>query len=190
MIFCIIGKSATGKDSIYRKIISNDKSLKPITTYTTRPKRDGERDSIEYAFVNEKELLDKKNKIIEKRVYHTVFGDWYYATIDDGNIKDDFNYIVIGTLESYKSFINYFGKNKVIPIYIEVEENLRYERAKKRESEQKIPKYDEMERRIKADNIDFSEENIKQLGIDVRFKNDDIDKCVDRIHKYIESKKC
>ena len=42
-IFCLMGKSSSGKDTIFKEI-SNIKELKlnPIVLYTTRPKRTNE----------------------------------------------------------------------------------------------------------------------------------------------------
>ena len=48
-IFCVMGKSATGKDTIFQKLL--DKlDLKRIIPYTTRPIRDGEVSGREYHF--------------------------------------------------------------------------------------------------------------------------------------------
>ena len=189
MIFYIMGKSASGKDSLYKKLLSTDLNLNRVAIYTTRPKRDGEAEGIEYHFVDEKFLNDRKDKIIEKRVYHTVFGDWYYATIDDGKIEKNKNYVVIGTLESYNIIKKYYGKESVLPIYLEVSNDIRRKRAIDRENMQKVPKLDEMERRFKADEIDFSEDNIKNAEIEKRYINDDFDKCfkevVDDIKKFV-----
>ena len=181
MIFYIMGKSASGKDSLYKRLLSSDLNLNRVAIYTTRPKRDGEKENIEYHFIDEKFLDDNKDKIIEKRVYHTVFGDWYYATIDDGNIENDKNYVVMGTLESYDSIKKYYGKDLVFPLYLEVDDDIRKRRAIDREKMQRVPKYDEMERRFKADEIDFSEENIKKAEINKRYINNDFDKCFEEI---------
>ena len=181
MIFYIIGKSASGKDSLYKRLLSSDLNLNRLIVYTTRPKRDGEKENIEYHFIDEKFLDDNKNKIIEKRVYNTVFGDWYYATLDDGKIEEGKNYVAIGTLESYNSIKKYFGHELVFPIYLEVSDDIRRKRAIDREYMQKVPKLDEMERRFKADEIDFSEDNIKKADIKKRYINDNFDKCFEEI---------
>ena len=81
----------------------------------------------------------------------------------------------------------YFGKECLVPIYIEVNDGLRLERALKREQSQDEPKYAEMCRRFLADQEDFSEEKIDESGIAIRFENDDLDKCVEKIIKYIKS---
>jgi len=181
MIFYIMGKSASGKDSLYKKLLASNLGLNRVAIYTTRPKRDGEQEGMEYHFVDKKFLDDNKDKIIETRVYHTVFGEWYYATLDDGKIKNDANYVVIGTLESYNSIKKYYGKDSIFPIYLEVSNDVRKQRALDRENMQKVPKIDEMERRFKADEIDFSEENIRNAEIEKRYVNDDFDKCFEEV---------
>lgn len=190
MIFCLIGKSATGKDSIFTKLLSLDNSLLKILVYTTRPKRDNENLNVEYNFVD-KSFLEKNNdKIIEERVYNTVYGEWIYATLDDGNIKKDKNYLIIATLESYDKIKKYFGEENVYPLYIELPYELRLERAKLREEKQMNPKYEEMHRRFLADENDFSEDKILSANIKKRYVNIDLDKCVNEIYKDILEHKC
>ena len=175
MIFSIMGKSASGKDSIYKKILSqNNIGLKKIVLYTTRPMRKGEIDGIEYHFVDKKYLDAHKDIIIEERVYKTVYGDWYYATLDDGHIKKNENYLMVGTLVSYNNLKKYYGDKFVFPIYLEVDYDTRLKRAIDRENEEAIPKIAEMKRRFSADEIDFSEENIIASGIKRRYKNNHI----------------
>ncbi|MBR4314680.1 MAG: guanylate kinase, partial [Lachnospiraceae bacterium] len=80
-------------------------------------------------------------------------------------------------------------KDSVFPIYLEVSNDIRRKRAIDRENMQKVPKLDEMERRFKADEIDFSEDNIRNAEIEKRYINDDFDKCfkevVDDIKKFV-----
>lgn len=187
MIFYLMGKSASGKDSIYKMLKIKLDMLKEVAIYTTRPIRDNEIDGVEYNFVDIDFLEKNKDKVIEKRVYHTVFGDWYYATLDDGKIDKNDNYIMIGTLESYMKLRDYYGKEYLYPIYIEVDNETRKSRALAREMKQKKPSLDEMERRFKYDEIDFSEENIKKSDIKKRYENIDLEDCVEEILNDIKS---
>lgn len=189
-IFYLMGKSASGKDSIFKKIKEQVPELKTIVIYTTRPIREGETDGVEYYFADEKKLeeLEAQGKMIELRAYHTVHGVWKYFTADDGQFDGDENYIAIGTLESYEKMREYFGEEKILPLYVEVEDGLRLERAVAREKEQKNPKYEELCRRFLADSVDFSEENLNRLGITFRFSNVDMDKCVKEIVLCIREK--
>ena len=183
-IFIIMGNSSTGKDTIYKKIIEKKElNLKKIISYTTRPIRQNETNGVEYFFVDEDYMkeLEKSQKIIEHRAYNTIHGIWNYFTVDDGQINLDVSdYLLIGTLESFKQIKKYYGTN-VYPIYIEVEDGIRLKRALNREQKQKNPKYAELCRRYLADEEDFSEDNIKKAGIKKRYNNLDINICLHQI---------
>lgn len=189
-IFYLMGKSASGKDTIYKKIKEVMPVLKPIVIYTTRPIREGERDGREYFFVNEERLenLQEAGKVIELRAYDTVHGIWKYFTVDDGQFDGDDHYLAIGTLESYIQLRNYFGEERIVPIYVEVDDGLRLERALARERMQANPKYEEMCRRFLADASDFSEDNLRNAGITKRFHNIEMNQCVDEIVLGIQEK--
>ena len=180
-----MGKSASGKDSIYKKILEKAPGrFKTIVSYTTRPIRSGETEGVEYHFVSVPEFkaMDEADKVIEYRCYHTVHGDWYYFTANDGQINlDRFDYLLIMTPEGCKSLKKYFGDKAVVPIYIEVEAGLRLHRALERERSQQSPKYAELCRRFLADEEDFSEEHLAELGISKRYENDEIDLTADII---------
>ena len=82
---------------------------------------------------------------------------------------------------------DYYGEDRVCPIYVEVETGERLERAVKRERKQENPRYAELCRRFLADEEDFKEENIKKLNINKRFLNETLEDCVSEIKKYIYS---
>lgn len=187
-IFCLMGKSSTGKDTIGKELI-NSLDLKNIVLYTTRPIREGEINGREYYFISENELheLENSGKVIEKRVYNTIHGDWTYATIDSNIDLGHNNYITLNTLIGYEKLINYYDKDTVIPIYIWVDLNTRINRAFSREEKEPNPKYREICRRFIADEEDFSEYNLIKLGIfgENRFFNDNLNTCIQRIKKKI-----
>ena len=190
-IFCVMGKSATGKDTIYQKLLNESSlDLKRIIPYTTRPIREGEIEGREYHFCTEEDVqrLDIEGRIVELRAYNTVYGIWKYFTVDDGNIQlEKENYLLIGTLESYTKIRDYFGKEKVFPIYIEVEDGERLLRAISREKMQDTPKYEEMCRRFLADAKDFSEEKLLEAGIEKRFINVDLLDTLAKVETYIKT---
>lgn len=188
-IFYIMGKSSSGKDTIYKRLSARRSDMKRIIPYTTRPVREGETDGVEYFFVDQKRLNDlmDEGRVIEVRSYDTKCGIWTYFTADDGQINlDRHDYLVIGTLVSYRALRDYFGSDKLVPIYIEVEDGLRLYRALQRERKEKVPKYAEMCRRFLADSEDFSEDNLRKAGIERRFENLDLDACLEEINRYIE----
>lgn len=190
-IVYIMGKSSTGKDTIYRSILS-DKSikLKKIIPYTTRPIRLGEENGVQYYFTDEEGFakLCEEGKVIEHRSYDTCYGLWRYFTVNDESLDlDKNNYIIIGTLESYEKTAEYFGKDKILPVLIELDDGVRLQRALNREKKQKVPKYEEMCRRFLADSQDFCSENIKKAGITKSFYNDNLKHCTREIIQYIEN---
>lgn len=188
-IYCMMGKSSSGKDTLYKMLLANPSlSLKNIIPYTTRPVREGETDGVEYYFCSEERLreLTQAGKVIERRDYNTIHGLWSYFTVDDHQIQDeDQDYLLIGTLESYCKLRDHFGKERVIPIYIEVEDGIRLQRALDRERAEKEPKYVELCRRFIADSADFSEERIHEAGINIRFSNNDLKKTAESIEQYM-----
>lgn len=188
-IFYLMGKSCSGKDTIFKKLKENTElKLKTVLMYTTRPIRIKEVHGREYNFVSQDELnqFEKSSKIIERRDYETVHGVWSYFTVEDGqiNLEKD-NYLMMGTLESFEKTREHYGTENVIPIYIEVDDGERLERALRREKKQEFPKYQEMCRRFLADSYDFSDENIERYGIFKRYSNTDLEACVQEIIKDI-----
>ena len=183
-IYCMMGKSSSGKDTLYQKVLERLPQIHRVVPYTTRPIRAGERDGVEYHFVDDKQLaeLETDGKIVELRAYNTVHGIWKYFTVDDGQIDlEQGDYLLIGTLETYEKIREYYGAEHLVPIYIEVEDGERLARALERERRQAVPKYKEMCRRFLADEEDFCEENLKRLGIDKRYRNTDMETCLNEI---------
>ena len=184
-IYYLLGKSATGKDTLYKEILKRRPKLRTVTMYTTRPIREGETDGVEYFFTGREELERQlaSGKVIESRTYQTIAGPWTYYTVDDGqfDVADDESCLMIGTLESYEKMCAYFEAGKMVPVYIEVPDRIRLLRAVKREENQKKPNYREVCRRYLADEKDFSEENLERLGITKRYQNTDMEICVEEI---------
>ena len=184
-IYYLLGKSATGKDTLYKEILKRRPKLRTVTMYTTRPIREGETDGVEYFFTDREELERQlaSGKVIESRTYQTIAGPWTYSTVDDGqfDVSDDESCLMIGTLESYEKMCTYFEAGKMVPVYIEVPDGIRLLRAVKREENQKKPNYREVCRRYLADEKDFSEENLERLGITKRYQNTDMEMCVEEI---------
>ena len=179
-IFFVLGKSCSGKDTIFQSLKENKQlNLKTVVGYTTRPMRVNEKDGVEYFFVDQNKLeeLKKAKKVIECRDYNTVYGIWSYFTVDDGQIDlNNGDYLYIGTLESYEQMIDFYGEDVVVPLYIQVERN---------HSE---PKYKELCRRFLADEEDFSEEKIEKAGIKKRFENNNLNQCIKEIEQEIVKK--
>lgn len=188
-LFCLMGKSSCGKDTLYKRILSDGSlPLRTLVPYTTRPIRSGETDGVEYYFLTEQQLeaLEQEGKIIELRAYNTVHGVWKYFTVNDNQINlSENNYLIIGTLESYRMLRSYFGSENLVPLYIEVDSGERLQRALTRERSQEEPKYAEMCRRFLADEEDFSPKNLAQADINRIFQNDNLENCLQELTEYI-----
>lgn len=191
-IFVVMGKTSSGKDTVYKRVLDN-LTLKQVVIYTTRPMRPGETNGVEYFFATEEELqkLREQGKVMEERCFHTVHGPWYYFTVNDGQIDlENHSYLMINTLAGFEMIRNYYsgnGKDTVIPIYIEADAKDRLLRYINRESLQKNPNYREVCRRFLADEEDFAEEELQRLGIIKRYFNRDLDVCCKEIEADITS---
>lgn len=188
-IYYLIGKSASGKDSIFRDLIQRPElGLKKVVLYTTRPIRTGEVEGTEYHFIDEEKVaeLEEAGRIIELRAYQTVYGIWKYMTVKDEMFDpEQADYLMAGTLESYVNIRNYFGRAVVEPLYVYVDDGVRLMRALERERSQANPKYAEMCRRFLADEEDFAEDKLEKEEIATRFENRELKSCCDAIAEEI-----
>ena len=188
-IVCLMGKSSSGKDTIYKKLLTQDKvKLCNIVPYTTRPIRAQEREGVEYHFTDEEgyQRLLEAGSVIESRAYHTYLGLWRYFTVADERIQlENQSYVMIATLEAYGHIQRFYGADRVLPVLIELDDGVRLQRALDREKAQDQPKYEEMCRRFLADAEDFSEENIRKAGILRRFYNEDLEYCREESLDYL-----
>jgi len=188
-IFCLMGKSASGKDTIYGRLIRDPKlALSPVVPYTTRPIRSGETDGENYHFCTDEEAdaMQAAGQVVEMRTYQTVYGPWRYFTADDGQIDlARASVLLIGTPEAYIQLKEFYGREHVDGLYIYADDGVRLQRALDRERAQEKPRYAELCRRFLADEEDFSEERLAAAQVTRRFENVQIDTVVGEIASYI-----
>lgn len=187
-IFYVMGKSAAGKDTAFKGLLERIPELKTVVPYTTRPIRNGESEGAEYHFITEEALdeLKRQGKLIERRTYQTVLGPWSYGTVNDEQINlANHDYLMIGTLESYENTKKYFGEDYLFPLYLQLEDGERLERALIRERKQKEPRFEELCRRFLADQKDFSEEKLRQAGVEERYSSHNMGECLDLLERVI-----
>lgn len=162
-IFCIVGKSCSGKDTLYSRILKQGRpGLLPVVPCTTRPRRPGEVDGKNYQFVTEEHLrqYEAQGRVIERREYHTTQGLWTYFTL---RFELDTDRLLITTLEGARTLMDCYGPEAVQVIYLSVDDRTRLLRYIDRESRQEKPDYSEVCRRFLADQTDFSEERLAQF---------------------------
>lgn len=88
MIIAITGLTNAGKSTLAKFLIM--KGYKPVIEYTTRPIRDGEKDGIDYHFVNDEEFdkIAAAGEFAETLYVKTKHGMWKYGAKKE-DLKDD-----------------------------------------------------------------------------------------------------
>ena len=119
-LFCIMGETASGKDTLTKKLCE-DTGMKTIVSYTTRPRRTNEGDT--HIFVDDSVYEQMKDNLA---AYTEINGFRYWTTIEQ--IYDNDIYIIdpngLETLEN-------LGLEDIdlCSIYINVPIDVRLERA-------------------------------------------------------------
>lgn len=179
----LLGKSASGKDTIVRKLVEQH-DYKRIITWTTRPMRPGEKEGVTYHYTTEEDFKKKINEgfFVEWKKYETVKGTWYYGTALDDIMKarnDDYSVIILTKdgLEKLNSFCSHLVGINLLSVYLDVDTKVIKQRLLKRGDDKK-----EAARRIKYDKKDFK--GIENM-VDVVIENNhrDIQEVVNMIHK-------
>lgn len=168
MILLLCGKSGCGKDSMLRKIISDEPiqtfngeyKFDPVVSYTTRPIREKEVNGVDYHFINKNEFMSRvsfkgEGSIAEFRSYNTLVDNkpdiWYYGS-PYINLHDGKNYAAVLDIEGVRTWLDLYGKENCIVIMLDVNDKKREARAKNRGSFDQI----EWDRRVADDAIKFS----------------------------------
>lgn len=131
MILVIAGMSCAGKDAMQNELMKL--GWNSIVSTTSRPKRIGEVEGINYYYKTKKEFhqLINDDKLIEYRVYHTLVDnnpdDWYYGVEKD---KVNLNKRTVVVLDSvgYTEFVKNFGKDNVKLLWMEAPTEIRKKR--------------------------------------------------------------
>lgn len=179
IVFAIVGKSASGKDYLAKMLVERIPSVKPIVSWTTRPKREGEQQGVDYRFVSTKkfERAKQQGEFIE----WAKFNGWYYGTPHDA-IAHDMAYVGVFNLDGLCSLMKHQDAYQVIPIYMDTPWHVRLKRSIKREGRLT----GEMIRRMSADRQDFADgryNNIKKLGraVSLTFNYHFVEECPDMV---------
>lgn len=160
-ILLLVGKTCSGKTTIEQELIK--KGMKSVVSYTTRPKREGEIEGINYHYISEKEFLEKELEgfFAETTSYNVASHEtWYYGSAME-DLTD--NKVMIINPEGLREIKEMTTINP-IAFYIMANDKTILERLIERGDNLK-----ETKRRIKADKNDF--ENIDNY-VDFSFRND------------------
>ncbi len=181
----LLGKTASGKDTILNRLAENY-SYKKLITYTTRPMRKGEIQDKTYHFISDEEFLKKKEEgfFLECNEFNTVDGIWRYGSAKEDYLNATDDTVIILTPSGLSVLKVYIARQKadidIVPIYIYSNNNTIEKRLKKRGD-----KKEEADRRIKADNVDF--DGVQNVVDRIFYNNNtnDLDEVVKKIHEYI-----
>ena len=148
-IINIMGQSGTGKSSLKKAIKNIRPEVHEVITCTTRGMREGEKDGVDYHFLDEATMAQKI--FVGEMLECVVFNDWVYGTSIEALDKDKIN-IGVWNPEGAE-ILNQDNRVKCINILLETNPKLRLMRSLEREEN---PNVDEIIRRYKADQKDFS----------------------------------
>lgn len=131
----LVGPSASGKTSI-GKILEDVYGIKKVVTYTTRDKRDGEVDGVDYHFLTKEDFLIKRN---EHFFFETIeYNNNLYGTSIE-SINDN-SYIILDP-NGLKIYQN--SQFKTISFFLDCSKELRLKRMsirgdKKKEAKERV----------------------------------------------------
>lgn len=125
VLVCIMGESASGKDSLISELCKRN-NLNQLISYTTRPIRDNEGQT--HIFVDE-DVYRQMRQDGEIAAYTLINNHHYWSTVEQLYDSDFYAIDPIG-VKSLKT-LN-LPNLRIVTIYINVPEDVRKERAKKR----------------------------------------------------------
>lgn len=133
----IIGKGGSGKDHLRKEMVSH--GFKYCVSHTSRPIREGEKEGEDYYFVDESHF---SSGIFYEKV---IFNGWFYGTsMEEFRSSNLFIMTPSGLAKMPRK-----DREQSHVIYLDIDEDTRRERLSKRRDA------DDVERRLKADEIDF-----------------------------------
>lgn len=186
MLTIIMGKTCSGKNAVVKELVNRGWSQ--IITYTSRPKRRGEKNGREYFYISEEDFASKINSgyFAEWKSYDVNGKTWYYGSPSEEIIEaslDDKNHVIILTpqgVEDTLSFLSkYISDYQINIIYLYANRSTILNRLQKRKD-----KNDSIERRMRTDDIDFK--NATSLANKIIYNNDS-DSITDVADKIIKS---
>lgn len=118
----IMGPTFSGKTTLLKNILTNNKDFQQLITNTTRPKRANEKNGIDYYFVsNQQYTTDKQNDItVAPRTYHVQSGDYWHYYINANRLKElNHNTLMITDLQGYYDTFDYLKAHPEIKVKLQ-----------------------------------------------------------------------
>ena len=188
-LYLLIGKTNAGKDTVFKNVLKMT-NLKPVVPYTTRQKRPGEIDDVDYHFVDNHffNACLRSDEILEYRSYNTTKGRvFYFETKESIDLTSEIDYILVCTAEAAQSIKDKLGNDNVIVIYLYADDFLRLKRYVNRESLSSNPDALEICRRFLHESEEYEDERLDKLGVDLKLENDNLENCVKQFLDFYKS---
>ncbi|WP_075810116.1 hypothetical protein [Clostridium perfringens] len=187
-LICILGKSASGKDTIFREILKTNKNVKCAISHTTRPMRSNETQGKEYHFISDMLFNDMfvNEEFIEQRKYKVADGSIWKYGLAYKSIDTEGTYIVIVDYKGYCELKRALGKEIVQGIYIIADMKERINRSLNREELSRDEQYLEIFRRFTKDEEDFPIDEISRECVILKNNDEnDFKFCINYINNLI-----
>ena len=154
----ILGKAASGKDYLQKRLVSN--GWKPLRQYTTRPRRPTENGE-EYHFVSEEEFDSIRHKLMSVQ----TFNGWKYGFDINEAIESDV--MIFSPANFFDMIMSSDDKSCELSlsskfVYLDIDEETRRQRISVRYKGGNED--DSLERRLRADKEDFK--TLDRIGWD------------------------
>lgn len=184
-IYCLIGRSSVGKDSIATEL-EKVGFLKAVS-FTSRPKREKETDGVDYFFVTNEVFnkMKEAHKIIESRQYYSNDALWQYGLADVSFNLNAGNNVVVVDFNGFLELKRYFGEERVKGIYIYVNNYWALlMRSLKRQPNASKEQVGEICRRFLKDNEEMND-NVKK-SCNFAVSNENLDDAVKEILSFVK----
>ena len=135
-VIALCGQTASGKSTLFKEIVEKYPQVNPLISFTTRPKREGERESVDYFFITNKEYEGHlfAGDIIAPREYTVASGDvWYYGINKNKMSENNWN-IGIFDPDGLRSVQKYHPEIEIVVIYVDATPKTRLQRYLNREN--------------------------------------------------------
>ena len=182
MLVILSGVSGSGKDTIKKELIKRMENVETLSSFTSRPMRDGEVEGEAYYFVTKDQFEEmiKKDEFYEYDIHH----DNYYGTsIKLLNEKIKSGKIIVKDIDvnGTENLLKLLGKeHKIVTIFLRVPKDELKRRLEARETNP-----DPKEVMLRLNRFDYEESKISLY--DYVLKNDNLEKILQIIMQIIES---
>lgn len=172
----LAGASASGKTEV-AKLLAKKYGITKIVTTTTRPKRKGEVDGVDYFFVTPEQFEEmiRENKFVE----YTLYNGQMYGSTKDQIAKDKCVVIDPAGLRSYMAL----NDKSIVSFFLDADEKTRHERMLSRGDD-----LEKIKSRIAHDRKAFKKENIVKVDYVIKNSCDEVlEEVADQIYEIYKS---